>query len=413
VLRRLLNSLSSFARRSIPLSILRAGFPTQTISGVNVTEATAMKLGAVYAAVRVIAETRGSLPLRVYQVNKSGKRAVVNLHPVAQALGYEPNADMTPMVWGETSTAHVLTWGNSYNEIVWNEAGELHALIPRHPSLVDPYRDRAGSLMYRVASDSVGDTRYLDRSQMLHVPGLGGNGIVGWSPIRMFAASIGVGLAQDQMAGAYFGNKAKPGIVLTSTAVMTDEAFARLKREIDTQYSNENAFRALLLEGGVTASNISVPMNEAQFLESREFQGEEIASRMFRLPPHVLGYLRRATFSNIEQQDLYFEKHSMRPWLVRFEQEINRKLFSRKQWGKFYVKHNVDALLRADIKTRFEAHKSAILSGWKSRNEVRALEDLDPLDGLDELPLPEAIFGKSAQPEVAPPSEPAKTEVAA
>lgn len=386
-------------RSTAPLSMLRdraGGWGHPTLAGVKVDERTAMRYGAVYASIRVIAETRGSLPMTVYERNADGTRAVVTQHPVSALLATEPNPDMTPMVWGETCTAHVLGWGNSYCEIVWDENGEPAKLIPRHPTLITPYRSDSDLLMYEIKSDGGGGARDVDRSQMLHVPGLGGNGIVGWSVIRLAAESIGVGMGQEQMAAAYFGNKAKPGIVIKVPGVLDDKAFARLRNSVDTQYTRENAFGALVLENGIEATTFSIPMNEAQFLESREFQGEEIACRWFRLPPHVVGYLRRATFSNIESQDLYFEKHTMRPWLVRFEQEMNRKLFSRRDWGRFYVKHNVDALLRADIRTRYEAYKSAILTGWKSRNEVRELEDLDPIDGLDELPLPEAIFGKGA-----------------
>lgn len=378
-------------------------YPLRTLAGIDVNEATALRLGAVFASIRVISETRGSLPIRMYELSKSGRRSVVTQHPVAQLLNGEPNPDMTPMVWSETATAHVLGWGNSYSELAWGDRGELQAIIPRHPSLVTPYRDSSGDLMYRIGSDAGERQRDLDRSQMLHVPGMGGNGIVGWSVIRLGAASIGLGLAQDEMAQAHFGNKAKPGLVVTVPGALDDAKFAALQSNLNSNYQGEGAFRALLLEGGMQATPISIPANEAQLLESREFQGEEIACRWFRLPPHVVGYLRRANFANIEQQDLYFEKHTMRPWLVRFEQELNRKLFSRSEWGRFFVKHNVDALLRADIKTRYEAHKSAILSGWKSRNEVRELEDLDPVEGLDSYRLPEAIFGKSGAAAASPP----------
>lgn len=372
------------------------GSGVSTLAGVNVNETTASKLAVVYASIRVLSETRGSLPLHVYRKRKSGTTEIVTQHDVAGLLSTQPNDDMTPMVWGEVSTAHVTGWGNSYTEIVWDDWGGVASLIPRHPALVDPYRSPDGELRYTIHADyDGGRDRDLDRSQVIHVPGFGFNGIVGLSPLRWLAGSIGISIAQEQTVAAFFGNKAKPGLVLTTTGQLSDEEFSRLRREIDTQYQNDAAFRALLLENGVTATDISIPMNEVQMLESREFQGEEIACRGFRLPPHVVGFLRRSTFNNVEQQDLYFEKHTMRPWLIRFEQEYNRKLFPRHQWGRFYVKHNADALLRADLKTRYEAHKSAILTGWKSRNEVRQLEDMNPLPGLDELPLPEAIWGKA------------------
>jgi hypothetical protein len=234
--------------------------------------------------------------------------------------------------------------------------------------------------------------RTLDRSMMLHVPHFG-NGIVGWSPIRLLAESIGIGLAQDKFAAAYFGNSAKPSLIVEAQGTLSDEVYARLKNEMDTQYNGDNAHRPFLLEGA-TAKPLLIPANEAQLLESREFQ-EEVICRVFRVPPHMVGLLRRATFSNIEAQDLSYEKHTIRPQLIRDEAEMNRKLFLRNERGRFHVRFNVDDLLRADIKTRYDAYKTAIMAGFKSRNEVRETEHLPARPGCDELLLPEAIFGKS------------------
>jgi hypothetical protein len=223
---------------------------------------------------------------------------------------------------------------------------------------------------------------------------MGGDGILGWSPIRLAAQSIGIGLAQDQFAATYFGNGARPSLVIESPQELGDEVFANLKNEIQTQYSGTNAHKALLLEGGLSAKQMTIPLNEAQFLESRKFQGEEIAARWFRLPPHVAGYLDRATFSNIDAQDRYFERHTMRPWLIRHEQELNRKLFLNSERRTFYAKHNADALLRADIETRYKAYQTALMAGFKTINEVRSLEDLDPVEGGDDIIIAQAIYGQ-------------------
>ncbi|WP_010586406.1 phage portal protein [Schlesneria paludicola] len=390
------NSFASFARgMGYTESIMAARVPgvPNTQSRVAVNEQTALRYAAVYACIRCISETKGSLPMEVIETSKSGKETVTKLHPVAQLLQYEPYEDMTPMVWSETRQADVLTGGNGYCEIVFDNDGMPIGLIPRHWSLVTPRRDANGRLVYDVRQSAGSSSiRTLDRSQMLHVPGFG-NGILGWSPIRLLAESIGIGLAQDKFAAAYFGNSAKPSLVLQSPGALSDEVFGRLKAEIDTQYSGDNAHKAMLLEG-VEAKPLLIPANEAQLLESREFQ-EEVICRIFRLPPHMIGLLRRATFSNIEAQDLSYEKHTMRPWLIRDEQEMNRKLFLRKERGRFHIRHNVDDLLRADIKTRYDAYKTAILGGFKTRNEVRATEHLPSMPGCDELLLPEAIFGKS------------------
>lgn len=369
-----------------------------TAAKVTVNERTALSLAAFFACVKVIAETKASLPIHVYEYSKDGRGRVgkhdgrVMLHDVAGLLSTQPNPDQTPMVWSEFRQAQCLCSGNSYTEIVLDNRGRASALIPREWSSVEPFRSESGELLYRV-SDSAGGTRTLDRSQMLHVPALG-NGIVGWSPVRMHAETLGIALGADQCAATFFGNGVKPSIVLSTPGALDAETKKRLQDDLDTKYTNNNSHRAFIAEGGVTVTPFSIPMNEAQFLESRIFELQEIA-RIFRVPPHMIGDLSRATFSNVEAQDLSFEKHTIRPWLVRDEQELKRKLFTPSEWGRFYVKHNVDALLRADVKTRFEAYKTAILCGIRTQNECRALEDLDPVEGGDRLLLPEAIFGKS------------------
>lgn len=367
------------------------GIPN-TASKIAVNEQTALRYAAVYACIRCISETKGSLPIEVVETNKSGVESVSKLHPVAQLLSYEPYEDMTPMVWGEVRQADVLTGGTGYCEIVWGNDATVQALIPRHWTLVTPRRDPAGHLIYDVRQ-SIGSSniRTLDRSQMMAIPGFG-NGIVGWNQIRLLAESIGIGLAQDKFTGCYFGNSAKPSIVIETLGVLGDDAYARLKNDVDTNYSNDNAHRPLLVEGGVVKP-ITISAEDAQLQEAREYQ-EEVICRIFRVPPHMIGLLRRATFSNIEAQDLSFEKHTIRPHLIKDEQEMNRKLFLRSERGRFHVRHNVDDLLRADIKTRYDAYKTAILCGIRSRNEIRANEHWSPVEGGDELVLPQSVFGK-------------------
>jgi HK97 family phage portal protein len=398
MLKRLFAGGISFVARSMGYTeqVMAARVPglPNTAAKIAVNEQTALRFAAVYACIRCVSETKGSLPMEVVETLPNGKKVVTTQHPVSSLLTIEPYEDMTPLVWSEVRQQDVLTGGNGYCEIVWGGDGYPVALIPRHWSLVRPFRDDAGHLCYEVRQ-SPGSTnlRILDRHQMLHVPGFG-NGIVGWSPIRLLAESIGIGLAQDKFAAAYFGNSAKPSLTLETDATLGDDAFARLKNEIEIGYSGDLAHKPMLLEGGVKARPLIIPANEAQLLESREFQ-EEVICRIYRVPPHMVGLLRRATFSNIEAQDLSFEKHTMRPWLIRDEQELNRKLFMKSEHGRFSVRHNVDDLLRADIKTRYDAYKTAILAGFKSRNEVRETEHLAPMPGCDELLLPEAIFGKS------------------
>ena len=368
------------------------GFPN-TAAKVTVTEQSALRYAAIYACIRCISETKGSLPLEMFEMDRSGRETRITQHDLAGLLSTEPNPDMTPMVWGETRQAFTLSGGNGYTEIVFNGDGSIAQLIPRHWSLVTPYRDDRGQLMYTVRSEIGSAARTLDRSQMLHVPAMG-NGIVGWSPIRLLSESIGIGLAKDRFAATWYGNSAHPSLKVEVPGTLGDEAFKRMKAEIMQNYTGDNAHLPMLLEGGATATMMSIPFGDAMSVDQLEFSEEEIA-RAYRVPPHMIGLLRRATFSNIEAQDLSFEKHTMRPWLIRDEQEMKRKLIPRSQWGRFTVRHNLDALLRADIKTRYDAYKTGILGGFLTQNEARTADGRPTVDGGDVLLKPEAIFGKS------------------
>lgn len=360
------------------------GLGADTHSKINVTEDTAMRFSAVYAAIRIIAETVASLPIKVFERKAGGGRAEVSSHPVSTLMAVEPNRDMTPMVYRETSQSHILSWGNSFDEIVMNGRGEAVELIPRHPSRVRPFRSNSGMLQYDITYDS-GENRTLDRSQVMHVPGLGGDGIVGWSPIRLMRESIGMGLAAERFGARFYGNAARPSMVAKHKGVLGDEAYARLKKDLDNQYSADNSHGVLLFEDDMDVTILTMPLEEAQFLESRKFQVVDIA-RIYRIPPHMLAEMDRATFSNIEQQSLDFEKHTLRPWLVRREQEVNRKLFSGRQKGRYFIKHVVEGLLRADINTRFSAYAMAFQNGWLNIDEIREREDLNPLpDGQGQV----------------------------
>lgn len=373
----------------------RATFSPATHTGIAVNEQTAMRLASVYASIRIIAETIGSLPAQVFERNSAGHLAQTHSHPVAELIGVQPNEDQTPLVFCETTMQHVLGHGNSFAAINWSTRnGDPLELQHFHPTEVEVGRDRdTGRLMYRVASDST--NRVFDASEMLHVPGFG-NGILGYSPVRYFAQAIGLGLAQERFAGLYFGKGAKPNLIVETPGNLSDEGFDSLKSAIDDGFSGDRAFGALLLEGGAKATAVSIPMNEAQLLESRNFSGRDISQRMFRIPPHISGYTDALKYDQVEQADLQFAKHCLGPWLVRREQEFRRKLFRPGERGRFEIRHNLDALLRADLKTRYEAHKTAILSAFGTINERRALENLPPVEGGDRIIMAESVFGQQA-----------------
>ena len=363
-------------------------------TGMTVNENTALRLAAVYSSIRIIAETIGSLPVQVFEVNQDGSTGRTRSHPVAELLSVEPNPDQTPLVYAETTMQHVLGWGNTYSAITYdNRTGVPTSLRHFHPSDVTVDRDPDSRLLiYEVSNNETGQ-RTFDQSEMLHIPGFG-NGILGYSPVRYFAESIGLGMAQERFASLYFKSGAKPNLIVETDKKLGDEAFNSLQKMINQGFSGDRAFGALLLEGGMTATAVSIPMNEAQLLESRNFSGQDISQRMFRIPAHISGYTRDLKYDHMEQADLQFTKHCLTPWLVRREQELRRKLFRPGERARFEIKHNLDGLLRADLTTRYEAHKTAILSAFGTINERRQLENLPPVEGGNQIILAESVFGQ-------------------
>jgi HK97 family phage portal protein len=391
------------------LAARQAGRPVS--SAVAITDATAVKISAVFAAVRILSGLASTLPADVYERKGPGlKDAKVSSHPVSEILTAQPNSYQVPAVWEEQRQAHLSMWGNAYSELIFDRSGNLTAAVNHHPYNVIPgwnnsqtAYDGLPRLRYEV-TDCNG-VRTLDASRILHVPGFGFDGLEGLSTIAVAGDSLGVAASADRLVAQFANNAAKPFLVVTVPQFLDDAQFNRLGREIREEYRGDQTYGSLLLEGGATAAPFVLPFKDAQLLESRKFQGEEIVCRWFGLPPHLAGYLDNAHFDNIEEQDRALLVFTLAPMLVRKEQELNRKGFPGGERGKYYVKYNVDALLRGQMKERYEAHRNAIQSGWKTVNEVRALEDLPPLPGGDELPKPAAIWGK---PDGTPPPAQAK-----
>jgi HK97 family phage portal protein len=269
--------------------------PSVTYSKIAVNEQSALRYAAVGACIRCLSETKGSLPIEMYEISATGAETLVTQHDLVGLLTTEPNPDMTPIVWGETRQQFMLSGGNGYTEIVFDQDGGILQLIPRHWSLVTPYRDDSGALMYRVQSELGGAARHLDRSRMLHIPAMG-NGIVGWSNIRLHSEAIGIGMAKDRFAATYYGNSARPSVAYSFPGTLGDTAYKRMKEDIDTGYVGDNAHRPMVIEGGGTVTPLMIPFGDAMSVEQLEFSEEEIA-RAFRVPPHMIGLLRRATFS--------------------------------------------------------------------------------------------------------------------
>ncbi|HBL84702.1 MAG: phage portal protein [Clostridiales bacterium GWF2_38_85] len=353
-----------------------------TNSGKPVNEHTAMQMTAVYSCVRILSETLAGLPLHVYKYNDSGGKEKYLTHPLYRLLHDEPNPEMTSFAFRETLMSHLLLWGNAYAQIIRNARGEVLALYPLMPNKMTVDRDSNGRLYYlyqRSSEDtpSLGkDSQvYLDPSDVLHIPGLGFDGLVGYSPIAMAKNAVGLAIATEEYGAKFFANGAAPGGVLEHPGTIKDPQ--KVKDSWNSAYQgSSNSHRVAVLEEGMKYQAIGISPEQAQFLETRKFQINEIA-RIFRVPPHMLADLEKSSFSNIEQQSLEFVKYTLDPWVVRWEQSMCRALLSNSEKSIVFIKFNVDGLLRGDYQSRMSGYATARQNGWMSANDIRELENLD------------------------------------
>ncbi len=344
-------------------------------SGKPVNAQTAIQLSTVYACVRVISETVASLPLGVYEATDDGSQKATD-HSLYFLLHDEPNSEMTSFVLREVMLAHLLLYGNSYCQILRSGRNQITGLYPLLPDHMEVDRDKNGTLTYTY-STSTGQRVIMAPEEVLHIPGLGFDGVMGYSPIALERNAIGLGIASEEYGSKFFSNGARPSGILTHPNTVKNPA--ALRESWNSIYGGSgNANRVAILEEGMRFEPIAIPNNEAQFLETRKFQVDEIC-RIFRVPPHLVGDLEHATFSNIEHQSIDFAVHTIRPWLVRIEQSMNRALFSDEEKGRFYVQFNIDGLMRGDYKSRMEGYAIARQNGWMSANDIRALENQNPI----------------------------------
>jgi HK97 family phage portal protein len=349
-----------------------------TSSGKTVNERTAMQTTAVYACVRILAETIASLPLHTYMNTESGKEKARD-HPIYYLLSDSPNPEMTSFVFRETLMGHLLLWGNSYSQIIRNGHGKVVALYPLLPDKMKVGRSENGEIYYLYTSE--GKEYLLRNTEVLHIPGLGFDGLIGYSPIAMAKNAIGMALATEEYGAKFFSNGANPGGVLEHPGVVKDPH--RIRDSWNQVYQGtSNAHRVAVLEEGMKFSPIGIPPEQAQFLETRKYQTEEIC-RIFRVPPHLVGDLERATFSNIEHQSISFVVHTIRPWLVRIEQSINKALFSEEERHKYFVSFLVEGLLRGDYESRMRGYSIGIQNGFMSPNDVRSCMSFCQFDAIE------------------------------
>lgn len=373
-------------------------------SGIVVNPQTAMQSAAVYSCVQVLAQSIGVLPLNLYTKSTGGAIQTADKHPLFSILHDQPNEWQTSVEFFEMLVMSLCLRGNAFAYVNRTRSGVVVELLPLHPDMVRVEMLNGFKLQYQVTLPD-GTFKMMAPGEIFHVRGLTMNGWMGISPIAYARESIGLALATEKFGGQLFRNGAKMGGVLEHPGKLSKEAYDRVKDSFDAATSGENAHKTALLEEGMKFSPISMSADDSQFLETRKYQRSEIAA-IFRVPPHKIGDLERATFSNIEQQSLDFINDALMPLCNRIEKAIKRDLFTPQDKKAMHVRFNVAGLLRGDAAARSMYYHNGILDGWMTRNEARAAETdvgivLNPLDGLDTPLMPLNMTDGSDDPDEA------------
>ena len=330
---------------------------------------------------------REKIDSTVYRYTDNGGKGKALDHPLYLLLHDEPNPEMRSFVFRETLMTHLLLWGNAYVQVIRNGKCEVIALYPLMPNRMEVNRDNNHQLYYTDSTQSddaprlKGSTVYLDSSEVLHIPGLGFDGLVSYSPIAMEKNAIGMAIACEEYSAKFFANGAAPGGVLEHPGTIKDPQRVRESWQ-STFGGSGNANKIAVLEEGMKYTPTGISPEQAQFLETRKFQINEIA-RIFRVPPHMVGDLEKSSFSNIEQQSLDFVKYTLDPWVIRWEQSIQRSLLNAEEKKRYFAKFNVEGLLRGDYQSRMNGYAIGRQNGWMSENDIRELETLDRISAED------------------------------
>lgn len=352
-----------------------------------VTPNQSLRVAAVWACVRVLSETMASLPLILYERLPEGKRRAQD-HYLYPILHDRPNPAMTAFQYREVLQASLALWGNAYSRIYWDERGRVTELWPLLPGgMIETANDELGRRLYHYQYPD-GEMEWLSEDEVWQIPGMGGNGRDGYSPIGLMRRTIGLAMDAEEFGARFFQNDARPGVILSHPKVLSDKAKANIEESyVEKHQGVEKSHRPMVLEEGMAVTEIGIPPEDAQFLETRQFQVREIA-RIFRVPPHMIGDLEQATFSNIEHQAIEFVMHTVRPWAVRWEQSIMLNLLLKRDQQRYYAEHLVDGLLRGDIAARYAAYAIGKQNGFLSANDIRTLENMDPIEGGDVYYVP-------------------------
>lgn len=380
----LLNTAISWVRKARALTLSdpkgwKEFLGEGSYTGKTVNEMTAMQTSAVWSCVRILSESTGCLPWAVYEKDKSGNAKKVD-HPLASVLIDTPNADMTDVEFKESLVVNLALQGNGYAFRNVNGAGNVSSLYPIPAASVSPERNKdTGEIEYRVWDRGRWET--YPRDKIWHVRGFGSTGLVGFSPVGYMRQAIGLALGTEEFGARFFGQGATQSAVVTVPTWLKKEQRKEAREILSEKYEGlGNAHKFMLLEGGMTVNPISMPLEDAQFLQTRGFQVDEIC-RIFRVPPHMVAKLDRATFSNIEEMSIEFVIYTLAPYLVRLERSVNRWLLKPAERSRYFARFNLDGLLRGDAETRSKFYSAMVQNGIYSRNEVRALENRNRVEG--------------------------------
>ena len=367
-------------------------------SGIIVNPQTAMQSATVFSCVQVLSESVGMLPLHVYSGTPGVKLSPALDHPLWPILHDQPNDFQTSIEFLGMLILCLCMRGNAYAYVNRTSSGRIVELLPLHPDMVRTEMNENFVLSYQITMPD-GSFKSFSPGEIFHVRGMTLNGWLGISPIAYARESIGLALATEKFGGQLFRNGAKMGGVLEHPGKLSEESYKRIKESFDASSSGENAHKTSLLEEGMKFSKISMTADDSQFLETRKYQRDEICG-IFHVPPHMVGNLEHATFSNIEQQSLDFVNWTLMPWLTRIEKAIKRDLLTPAEKKTLHIKFNVAAVLKGDSNARSQYYHAGILDGWMTRNEARAAESAlgiiyNPIEGLDEPLVPLNMSGGS------------------
>lgn len=375
-----MNFFKKIFKRSLgkSLSAFLGGEET-TYAGKNVTEENALSSTAVYAAGRAISETVASLPLHLFRRLKNGGKERATDQKLYNIMHLQPNPEMSSMVYRQICASHFLFYGNSYSEIERDLNDNVIGLWPLMPNKMRI--TRVDGILYYDYSLPSGKTKIFNTSQIMHIRGFSLNGIMGMSPIDKGKQAIGLGMGLEEFGARFFGNGARPGTVLEHPGELSENAIKRLRKAWDDIHGGlSKSNRMAILEEGMKLHEFGVSPQDAQALESRKFQVIEVA-RLFNVPPHILKDLERSTFNNIEQMGLEYIIYTIRPILVLFEQQYSISLLPENKKSEYFIEHIVDGLLRGDTESRYKAYLIGRQNGWLSANDIRGLENMNPIEG--------------------------------